>query len=248
MAGAEAFSASGDPRGALVLHGFTGNPFSIKGVASAIAAAGFTVEAPLLPGHGTAVSDMVDTGWSDWSSAAEEAYLGLAGRCESVAVVGLSMGGTLTCWLGEHHPEIAGLALINPLVQSIPADQLAAVRGLVDAGDTLMDGIGSDIALPDAVELSYDQTPLQPLLSLLEAADEVGGRLGDIACPVLLLSSRNDHVVSPDNGDKIASALGDRCERVWLERSFHVATLDYDRDEVEKRAAEFVSRVTGSGG
>jgi carboxylesterase len=248
MAGAEPFSAAGGAQGALVLHGFTGNPFSIKGVASAIAAAGLTVEAPRLPGHGTAVADMVETRWSDWSSAAEEAYLDLAGRCERVAVVGLSMGGTLTCWLGEHHPEIAGLALINPLVQSIPADQLAAVRGLLDAGDTLMDGIGSDIALPDAVELSYDQTPLQPLLSLLEAADEVGAKLGDIACPVLLLSSRDDHVVSPDNGDKIASALGDRCERVWLERSFHVATLDYDRDEVEKRAAEFVSRVTGSSG
>src|ERR1700678_3289031 len=106
MAGAEAFSASGGPEGALVLHGFTGNPFSIKGVAAAIADAGLTVEAPRLPGHGTSVADMIGTGWSDWSAAVEDAYLELAARCENVAVVGLSMGGTLACWLGERHSEI----------------------------------------------------------------------------------------------------------------------------------------------
>src|ERR1039458_10069086 len=122
MAGAEPFSAAGAPQGALVLHGFTGNPFSIRGVAAAIAAAGLTVEAPLLPGHGTAVDDLLETRWSDWSRAAEAAYLDLAARCEKVAVVGLSMGGTLTCWLGERHKNVAGLVLINPLVQSIPAD------------------------------------------------------------------------------------------------------------------------------
>jgi carboxylesterase len=246
--GAEPFSASGGDQGALVLHGFTGNPFSIRGVASAVAAAGLTVEAPLLPGHGTSVADMVETRWSDWSAAAESAYLDLAARCEKVAVLGLSMGGTLACWLGERYLEVAGLVLINPLVRSIPGDQVAAVRALVDAGETVMDGIGSDIAQPDAAELSYDQTPIEPLLSLLDAADDVGARLADIACSVLLLSSRDDHVVPPANGDDIASALGDRCERVWLERSFHVATLDYDGDEIEKRAADFVSRVTGIDG
>jgi carboxylesterase len=248
MAGAEPFSATDGAHGALVIHGFTGNPFSMKGVASAIADAGLSVEAPLLPGHGTAVADMLDTRWSDWSAAAEAAYVDLAARCDSVAVVGLSMGGTLTCWLGENHPEIAGLVLINPLVQSIPADQVAILQGMVESGETVTGGIGSDIAEPGATELSYPETPLAPLLSLLDAADRVGAKLANISCPVLLLSSRDDHVVPPANGDTIAAALGDRCERVWMERSFHVSTLDYDRDEIEKRATEFVSRVTGSDG
>jgi carboxylesterase len=248
MAGAEPFSAAGSNQGALVLHGFTGNTFSMRGVASAIADTGLSVEAPLLPGHGTSVADMLETRWSDWSAAAEAAYLELAGRCEKVAAVGLSMGGTLTCWLAERHPEIAGIVVINPLVQSIPADQVALVRGMVDAGEILMDGIGSDIAEPDAAELSYDQTPLESLLSLMEGADGVHAKLGDIACSILLFSSREDHVVPPSNGDTLVEALGDRCERVWLERSYHVATLDYDRDEIQKRAADFVTRVTGTGG
>jgi carboxylesterase len=248
LAGAEPFSASGGRQGALVLHGFTGNPFSMRGLAVALAEAGLSVELPLLPGHGTAVEDMLDTTWEDWSAAAESTYTDLAARCDRVAVVGLSMGGTLSCWLGERHPEIAGLALVNPLVHSVPEDQVAALRAMIDAGEQLFDGIGSDIAQPDTAELSYPQTPLAPLVSLAEGAAEVGAKLADIACPVLLLSSREDHVVPPEQGDALVAAIGDRCERVWLERSYHVATLDYDRAEVEQRVRDFVLRVTGSGG
>jgi carboxylesterase len=248
MAGAEPYSAPGGLGGALVLHGFTGNPHSMRSLAEVLAGAGLSVEAPLLPGHGTSVEDMLPTRWTDWSSAAEAAYLDLAGRCQRVAVAGLSMGGTLACWLGERYPEIAGLVLVNPLVRPIPADQQAALRSMVDAGQSLMDGIGSDIADPDVTELSYDKTPLEPLLSLLQATEQVGADLSRIQCPVLLFSSRNDHVVPPDNGDAVARALGGRCERVWLERSYHVATLDYDRDEIERRAKEFVLRVTAAAG
>ena len=57
--GAEPWSADGGPNGALVLHGFTGNPNSMRGIAEALAAAGFAVELPLLPGHGTSVQDMI---------------------------------------------------------------------------------------------------------------------------------------------------------------------------------------------
>ena len=92
----------------------------MRGLAQALAGAGLTVELPLLPGHGTAVADMVPTRWEDWSAAAEAAYVALADRCESVVVVGLSMGGTLSLWLGERHPEIAALVLVNPLV--VPPD------------------------------------------------------------------------------------------------------------------------------
>ncbi len=230
----------------LVIHGFTGNPHSMAGVASALADIGLTVEAPLLPGHGTSIEDMVSTRWADWSGAAEASFSELASRCERVALVGMSMGGTLSCWLAERHSEVAGLVLINPLVRPIPAEQLAALHDLVAAGETLLDGLGSDIADPEAIELSYDETPLEPLLSLLGATEEVEADLGKIGCPVLLFSSREDHVVPPDNGDAIAAALGRRCERVWLERSYHVATLDFDRDEIEKRATEFVLRVTAS--
>src|SRR2546428_9012211 len=82
LPGAEPFSAPGGPHGALVLHGFTGSPQSMRGLAKAFAAAGFAVELPLLPGHGTTIEDMATTGWDDWSGTAEAAYQELAARCD----------------------------------------------------------------------------------------------------------------------------------------------------------------------
>lgn len=239
-------SAAGGSAGVLVLHGFTGNPFSMRSLAEKLAAAGHTVELPRLPGHGTAVEDMVETRWSDWSGAAEAAYADLAGRCRSVAVVGLSMGGTLSCWLAERHAEISGLAVINPLVEPANDELRAAIQSMLDSGTSIMDGIGSDIALPGAQELAYPGTPVAPLLSLFAAVGEVSAGLSSIRCPVLLLSSRDDHVVPPSNGDLLAASVSGPCERVWLERSFHVATLDYDREEIERRTVTFVGEVTAA--
>src|SRR3954464_14582979 len=113
LPGAEPFTADGGPHGVLVLHGFTGNPQSMRGLAEAFAAAGYAVELPRLPGHGTSVDDMATTTFADWSAAVERAYDDLAGRCERVVVAGLSMGGTLAAWLAARHPEIAGLVVIN---------------------------------------------------------------------------------------------------------------------------------------
>ena len=242
--GAEPESIDGGPHGALVLHGFTGNPGSMKGVAHALAAAGFAVELPLLPGHGTAVEDMIPTGWNDWLGAAEEALGKLQAKVPGkVVVVGLSMGGALTCWLGSDHPELAGIVPINAVVTE-PEGMVDLVRSMVDAGEELMDGIGSDIADPEVHELAYPQTPLRPLLTLVDAAAEFQARLPRITCPVLIITSRQDHVVDPSNSDVLADAVGGPVERLFLDRSYHVATQDYDKDELEAKVVEFARRVT----
>lgn len=243
MAGAEPFSAAGGDAGVLVIHGFTGTPQSMRPLAEAFADAGFTVELPLLPGHGTVVEDMVSTGWADWSAAAEQAYQDLAGRCSKVVVAGLSMGGTLAVWLAANHPEIAGLVAVNAMVDPPAPDLRELLAGMLEAGP-VMPGIGSDVADPDVAELAYDGAPVQPLLSMFDALDELAGRLGDIACPVIIFTSTNDHVVAPVSSDVLAAGVKGPVERVTLERSFHVATIDYDHEEIERRAVEFAKKVT----
>jgi carboxylesterase len=248
LPGAEPWSSKGGSHGVLVLHGFTGNPQSMRPLAEAVAAAGYSVDLPLLPGHGTSLDDMLPTRWDDWSQAAEAAFQALAARCDRVAVAGLSMGGTLTCWLAEEHPEIAGIAVVNPLIEAPDEEFRGGIRSLLDAGTEVFDAIGSDIAKEGAVEAAYPGTPLAALLSLFEAADTVAARLGEIHCPTLLLSSRNDHVVDPVSGDVLEQSAGGPLERVFLERSFHVATLDHDAPLIESRVAAFVADVLGGPG
>lgn len=246
LPGAEPFSAAGGPNGVLVVHGFTGNPQSMRGLAQAFASAGFTVELPLLPGHGTSIEDMLETGWDDWSGAAELAFSELESRCERVVVAGLSMGGTLATWLAARHPEIAGLVTVNPTIEPADPSLLDLLRQTIAEGTTVMPAIGSDVADPDVQELAYAGTPIPPLLTLLEAQAALAPQLGAIQCPTLIITSRNDHVVAPSSSDFLAERVGGPVERVFLDRSFHVATIDYDRAEIEARAVDFARKVTAA--
>ena len=92
-------------------------------------------------------------------------------------------------------------------------------------------------------ELSYNASPIEPMLSMFEGVDEVARHLSDLHCPVLLFSSRTDHVVPSESGDLLADSAGGPVERIWLERSYHVATLDHDAWEIEERAVAFVKKM-----
>jgi carboxylesterase len=231
-----------------VLHGFTGNPQSMRPLAEALAAAGFTVDLPLLPGHGTSIEDMVPTRFADWAKGADHAYQSLASRCERVALAGLSMGGTLACWLAERHVDVSGIAVVNPFVDPPPPEFREAIGQLLDQGTEVLDGIGSDIAKVGSYEAAYKGTPLAALLSLFDGVDEVYPALGSITCPTLLLSSREDHVVAPVSGDVLEASVGGPIERVFLERSYHVATLDWDAPLIEERVVAFADQVLGGPG
>jgi carboxylesterase len=246
--GAEPWSSDGGSHGVLVLHGFTGNPQSMRPLAEAAAKAGFTVDLPLLPGHGTAVEDLIPKRWDDWSGAAESAYQALAARCDKVMVAGLSVGGTLSCWLAEHHPDLPGIAVINPMIDPPPEELRQLAQSMLAEGAEVTDGVGSDIAMDGSFEAAYPGLPLAPAISLFEALDEVSAGLGQIRCPVLLLSSRVDHVVDPVSGDILERSVGSPVERVHLEKSFHVATLDWDAPLVEEKVVEFAARVLGGPG
>lgn len=230
----------------LCLHGFTGNPSSMRPVAEAFAAAGFSVELPRLPGHGTTVEDMMTTTWTDWSTEAEAAYQRLAARCTKVVVSGLSMGGSLTLWLASRHPEIAAVVPINPAVRPQGSEMVEMLCGFLAQGLTTIPGIGADLADPDATESAYEATPVVPLISLMNALAGLGPELGKIACPMLLMTSPQDHVVPPGDSDHLAEVVVGPVERVTLERSYHVATLDFDRALICERAVAFAAAATAA--
>ena len=246
LPGAEPMSHVGQgAAGALVLHGFTGNPSSMRGVADALAAAGFHVELPRLPGHGTVVEEMVPTRWADWLGEAEAALERLRERADRVVVAGLSMGGTLTLTLGANHPDIAGLVCVNPAAQPQQAEVVEMLTDFLDQGMEVMPGIGSDIADPDAVEIAYPSTPLRALLSLAnDGLAPLAERYAAMRMPLLLCTSPQDHVVNPEQSDFLAERYGGPVERIALERSYHVATQDFDKQLIFDAAVDFARRVT----
>jgi len=230
------------PTGVLVLHGFTGSPQSMRPLAVRFAEEGHSVELPVLPGHGTKIEDIVPTRFDDWHRAAVAAYTELAGRCERVVVVGLSMGGTLATLLAVEF-EPAALVLINPQIAPPPEAVVDVVRGLVEEGVATIPAIGGDIAKENTEELAYAATPVAALMSFIERCTTLPDELPKVTCPVLLFTSPQDHVVDPVSSDVLAAGVSGPVERVTLGRSFHVATLDHDAKLIEDRACAFVAEV-----
>lgn len=241
---AASYSHDGGDVGVLLCHGFTGSPQSLRQWAEHLAAAGFTVRLPLLPGHGTRWQDANRTTFADWLATVTASLAELSQRCRAVVVCGLSMGGTLTLRLAQLHPDaIAGIVLVNPSILTLRRDMaflpiLKHLRGSIG-------GIASDIADPQANEDGYARTPLKAADSLRRAWPVVRADLGAVRMPVLLLHSATDHVVEPENSRVLLAEISSTdVTEVVLERSYHVATLDYDAPEIFARSVQFIARIT----
>ncbi len=243
MPGAEPFSHDGNEIGVLLSHGYPSTPQSMRPWAEHLAAQGYTVRLPRLPGHGTRWQDLNRTRWTDWYAALDRELDDLRSRCDQVFAMGLSMGGLLTTKLALEHPdEISGLVVVNPIFQhDHPALPLLPVlRHVVP----FFPGIAGDINKPGVTELAYRVNPLKSMHSQTELWRIVGEQLPQLTMPVLLLRSRVDKVVPAKSSDFFLSRISSSdVTEIYLEESFHVATLDYDAERVFTQSVAFVERL-----
>lgn len=244
MPGAEPYRHDGGKIGVLLCHGFTGTPQSMRPWGEYLAARGLTVSVPLLPGHGTRWQDMQVTGWQDWYAEVDRELRALSERCSQVFVCGLSMGGTLALRLAiRHGAKVSGIVLVNPSVKAdgVQIKAVPVLRHVVPS----VPGIASDIALEGSTEIGYGRTPLHAVHSLGKFWQIVRAGLPQVTQPLLLLHSRVDHVVHPSNSAVLLSKVSstDVTERV-LERSYHVATLDHDAEQIFAESYEFIQRLS----
>ena len=224
----------------------------MRPLGAALAGRGFPVRAVRLAGHATDVADLAGTRWTDWAASAEEGLAQLARDVPRVALAGMSMGALLALHLAATRPtEVAGLVLYGtPLflgdvrVRMLP--WIARLPWAARRYATIPKEPGPDIADPvaRAASRSYQAMPLTAILELLRLQGIVRRELPRVRQPALLLHGRHDHSVPLANLDQLRRGLGSRdVETHILERSWHVITVDYDRDEVAERTAAFLERI-----
>lgn len=233
--------------GALLLHGFTSTTASMEPVAEGLKEAGFDVEMPLLPGHGSRWEDLAATRAEEIIEAADAAHRRLAARCTTVIPVGLSMGGALALRSAAVHRSPSAV-VINPGLRLSPGTA-AGARLLARLKPTI-GSIAGDIAKPGVTEEAYARTPLRAVAELSRVFSLCRGQLPQLAAQrtqVLLLRSAVDHVVGSASATLLKRALGEQAQggqvqEVILRRSRHVATLDYDAELLLRRITQFLRR------
>ena len=228
--------------GILFVHGFTGSPASMRPWAEYFALRGYSVRLPLLPGHGTSPMEMNKSTWEQWYSTAESAYLDLVGKCNKVFIFSLSMGSALTLRLAALH-QPAGIVLVNPLIQIKAINRI--LIPIVSRVVAMRPAVGNDIKKPGANEYAYDRTPLKAARSLLKLLADVQKRLESVRTPLLLLHSRDDHVVPASNSEWIFARVGSESKReIALHDSYHVATIDNDAPLIFDESLHFVESLS----
>ncbi len=169
-----------------------------------------------------------------------------------VAVVGLSMGGLLTLELARlRRDELAAICVLSaPLWLPPQAEQFArfTARLPLIRRAALPKIAGSDIRDPEmkarnARAQRRAGMPLPALASLVELGAHLRDRLGEVETPTLLIHSERDHTVPYACMDAIAHRLGTaEYRKLTLHESYHVITLDVERDTVFAAVAEWVGR------
>ena len=241
---AQPFHAGTGRVGVLFCHGFTGSPWSLLEWARITADAGYRVSLPRLPGHGTTWQELNLTSWRDWYAAVERSFHELRDQCDLVFVAGLSMGGALALRLAEKYPDdVAGLVLVNPAVLGAPKMSVVPLLQLVKASAK---SIGSDLADPTVSEHAYERTPLKAANSMMKMWVDVRACLDLVSCPLLVFRSTSDHVVPAASTAFVLSHVSsdEITERV-LERSYHVATMDLDKEQVFRESLDFIAAHSG---
>lgn len=228
------------PAGVLVLHGFTGVPFSVRPWGRALHEAGADVVGPVLPGHGTRWEDLADVRWEQWRDHAAQHVQQLRARHDVVVVCGLSMGGALALHLAATLP-VDGVVALNPALSLV--SRTARLAPALHRAVPSVPGVGDDISLPGVTEHAYPRTPVAAVAELGRFMTRTRRMLPAVTAPVLVLRSRHDHVVSDASHHHVLRRTGGDVELVRLAESFHVATLDREADVVAARSVRFLEAL-----
>ncbi len=260
----DSFVLDGGPVGVLLIHGFTGDPWEVRGLGDALHAKGYTVYAPLLPGHGAKPEALEGVTWPQWLAAALHAYDYLAGRCERVYIGGFSMGGALAILVTQERQPTALVLMSTPmgmgswLLSLLPlaktifpwwypmmaADlndpQLRQRLGIVLPGIDLEDpvarkGMVREMRMPTAA--------MDELFKVLKRARD---HTPYVMVPTLVMQGLQDRVVPPRDANVLYGLLGSPDKRLLtFERSGHILVNDVEREAVWDAFANFLGEKEG---
>jgi len=252
--GCEPFAAAGSGDnariGVVLVHGFTGSPDSTVPWATYLNERGYTVNAIRLPGHGTTWEDANTKTFADLQGAVDDAVDDMAGRTDQVFLMAQSFGCALALRVAAEHPgQVAGLVLVNPWVRADGVaswqKHLAPLQRFLPYVTKSLPGVASDIADPAKSELGYDKIPVVLVAEALNSCfGQLKSLLGQVAAPIQLELSATDHVLGPNNAELIRADVRSSIVEVSLDRSYHVATLDYDAEKIFAGSVDFIETHT----
>lgn len=231
--------------GVLMIHGYTATPVETRLVGKYLASLGYSVFAPLLPGHGTKIEDLHIASYREWIQFVEEAYLDLSEKCKLVFVGGISMGALLALYLGARFAEIAGLITYAPALKL--RNRFAPyARYLRYFTKTFSWRKNKKIpSVTDERWCGYNIDSLPAITQVLELQHLVRDSISDLDHPILIIQGMLDQTVDPEGAQELFDLVKSRDKQlIWLDKSGHCLTLDMEWEIAAERTGAFIQRLS----
>lgn len=235
----------GGPTAVLLLHGWTGYTGRLAALGRSLADAGFTVRLPRLPGHGTNVTDFLESGARDWLRKALDEYLELRERKGVVYVAGASMGGVLSLLLAAKFP-VPRIALLAPavLTRSRLLFLAPVLRHIVPRipGDWNASRDPDPAAGPIGTE--YKTHSYTKAIAELYRLQKMGQKaLPLVQSDTLVIASKGDETVPAVVADYITSTISSAVKKaILLEKSGHQMVQGPEGDNVCRAVVDWFLR------
>lgn len=230
----------------LLIHGWTATPYELRRLGTFLNKNGFTVMAPLLPGHGTVPRDLENVLWQDWLRAVDKSYHELKNNYDKIFVIGTSIGSSLAIILNENHPEIAGFVLMATPYK-IRAEKIVSVIGKILAlfrkynTKFYPPTFGSASTITRLI--SYQSYPIQSALETLDLIRASRSRLSKINQPCFLLQSSSDHIACRNSLEKIYDAISSKVKaKKYISRAYHTFISDIKNEHVFEEIFNFLNK------
>lgn len=247
--GAEPFFYQGDNREAvLMIHGYTSTPRDLRELGERIHGLGYTVLGPLLPGHGTHPTALDDVRWPQWYAAVQQEYRRLRQGHVKIHAVGFSMGGSLSLHLAAN-ARVEKLVLLSPFLKIayhkahvLPEEWLVYTVGRLLRH--LKKTYSGNCNHPEERmrHIAYFHYALSSINQALELVNVIKGEVDRIHNKVLIIHAEGDRTTSPSASRKLYDQLPSKEKRfVWLRKSNHIITHDYDKEIVFSEVARFLT-------
>ncbi len=205
---------------------------------------GYSVSAPLLPGHGTSPEDMLRIQWMQWVNTAEDALLKFIKVSPRLFLAGESMGALLSLYLAARYRDICGVILYAPAIKIkniwqacllAPFKKFMPKKYLKDD-----DGVEQN-ALPWQ---GYNVLPIPAVCQLSKLQKIVRSELPAVNQPAIIFQGKQDTTIDPDGASEIYSAISSVDKHlIWLENSGHCVVLDVELEQVKNLTLNFIRRI-----
>lgn len=239
--GCEEVNLKGNEIGCLLIHGFRSCPFEMKEYAEYLNKFGYTVQTCLLPGHGTIPDDLLNIKWQDWVIYVENSLEEMKKECEKVILSGLSTGGSIALYLASKRNIDGVIALAPGLYLRQRKSILSHALKYFWKFKNIKSGPDVSIKVESKV---YAKVPVRSVSELLLLFNSLEKNLKFIKSPTLIIYSPLDHVVKPDSSLTIYNKISSSNKHiVELEKSYHILTMDTEKNKVFKESAKFINEI-----